>query len=119
MTNTADDDVLTHLTPEEAMEQVRRWTDSRVVGEHAANRLEILAAHGVHVALSNVPGEILVKMAWRTPTCVELTVMWTLGSFLPREPAPYVADKLTDLATSWRFRNTATGAQLVCLVEDD
>lgn len=107
------------LTPEEAMAQVHSWTTSRVVGKHAASMLEVLAALGVHVAVADTPAEILIKLAWRTPTCVELTITWTLGTFLPRPPEAYVADRLSDLATSWSFAKTATGAKLVCLVEDE
>ncbi|TQL69314.1 hypothetical protein FB381_3219 [Nocardioides albertanoniae] len=107
------------LTPEEAMAQVHAWTTSRVVGKHAASMLEVLAALGVHVAGADAPAEILIKLAWRTPTCVELTTAWTLGAFLPRPPEAYVADRLSDLATSWTFARTANGAKLVCLVEDD
>lgn len=106
------------LTPEQAMNQVHAWARSRVVGTHATNMLEVLAALGVHVALASCPAEILVKLAWRTPTCVELTVAWTLGTFLPREPEPHIADRLGDVATAWSFHTTTTGAKLVCLVED-
>ena len=110
----------THLlTPEEAMEQVYSWTTSRVVGKHAASMLEVLAALGVHLAVADSPAEILIKLAWRSPTCVELTVAWTLGTFLSSPPEAYVADRLSDLATSWSFATTATGARLVCLVEDE
>ena len=107
------------LTPEEAMAQVHAWTTSRVVGKHAASMLEVVAALGVHVAGADAPAEILIKLAWRTPTCVELTITWTLGTFLPRPPEAYVADRLDDLTSSWTFTETATGARLVCLVEDE
>lgn len=107
------------LTPEEAMAQVHSWTTSRVVGQRAASMLEVIAALGVHVAGADAPAEILIKLAWRTPTCVELTVSWTLVAFEPRQPEAYVADRLSDLATSWTFVKTESGARLVCLVEDD
>lgn len=124
MTNpTVDDDLMTAerdlLTPEGAMNQVHAWTTSRVVGKHAANMLEVLGALGVHVALANNPDDISVKLAWRTPTTVEITIAWVLGTSLGREPAPYVADKISDLATSWSFHDTPAGAKLVCLVEDE
>ncbi|GGU11811.1 hypothetical protein [Nocardioides albus] len=106
------------LTPDQAMSQVRAWTDSRVVGDRAANRLEVLAAFGVHVAISNLPGEIWVKLAWRTPTRVELSTIWTLTSMPAAAPEPYVAEKLTDLAGSWSFQERVGGASLVCEVED-
>ncbi|NYI76434.1 hypothetical protein [Nocardioides panzhihuensis] len=106
------------LTPDQAMNQVRAWTDSRVVGDRAANRLEVLAAFGIHVALSNLPGEIWVKLAWRTPTRIELSTIWTLTSMPASAPEPYVAEKLTDLAGSWSFHERVGGASLVCEVED-
>ena len=106
------------LTPDQAMSQVRAWTDSRVVGDRAANRLEMLAAFGVHVAVSNLPGEIWVKLAWRTPTRVELSTIWTLTTVPAAGPEPYTAEKLTDLAGSWSFQGRAGGASLVCEVED-
>ncbi|GGR59658.1 hypothetical protein J2S40_000964 [Nocardioides luteus] len=106
------------LTPDQAMSQVRAWTDSRVVGERAADRLEVLAAFGIHVALSNLPGEIWVKLAWRTPTRVELTTLWTLTAMPAAAPEPYIAEKLTDLAGSWSFLERPGGASLVCEVED-
>ncbi|NGN92718.1 hypothetical protein G5C66_08210 [Nocardioides sp. KC13] len=106
------------LTPDQAMSQVRAWTDSRVVGDRAANRLEVLAAFGVHVAVTNLPGEIWVKLAWRTPTRVELATVWTLTSMPAAAPEPYIAEKLTDLASSWTFQERAGGAGLVCEVED-
>ena len=107
------------LTPEDAMAQVHAWTTSRVVGRHAASMLEVLAALGVHVAGADLPAEILIKLAWRTPTCVELTISWTNAAFAPRQPEAYVADRLSDLATSWTFAATGSGARIVCLVEDD
>jgi hypothetical protein len=106
------------LTPDEAMSQVRAWTDSRVVGDRAANRLEVLAAFGVHVAISNLPGEIWVKLAWRTPTRVELSTVWTLTSMPAAAPEPFIADKLTDLASAWSFQDRMGGASLICEVED-
>ncbi|WP_328531634.1 hypothetical protein OG984_11075 [Nocardioides sp. NBC_00368] len=106
------------LTPDQAMSQVRAWTDSRVVGDRAANRLEVLAAFGVHVAASSLPGEIWVKLAWRTPTRVELSTVWTLTSMPAATPEPYIAEKLTDLTSSWSFQERAGGASLVCEVED-
>lgn len=106
------------LTPDEAMSQVRAWTDSRVVGDRAANRLEVLAAFGVHVAVSNLPGEVWVKLAWRTPTRVELSTVWTLTTMPAAGPEPYIADRLTDLADSWSFQGRTGGASLICEVED-
>jgi hypothetical protein len=106
------------LTPDQAMSQVRAWTDSRVVGDRAANRLEVLAAFGIHVAVSNLPGEIWVKLAWRTPTRVELATVWTLTSTPAAAPEPYIAEKLSDLASSWTFQERLGGASLVCEVED-
>lgn len=112
------EDAVDLLTPDQAMSQVRAWTDSRVVGDRAANRLEVLAAFGVHVAVSNLPGEIWVKLAWRTPTRVELTTLWTLTTMPAAGPEPYIAEKLTDLAGSWSFQGRTGGASLVCEVED-
>lgn len=112
------DDAADLLTPDQAMSQVRAWTDSRVVGDRAANRLEVLAAFGVHVAVSNLPGEIWVKLAWRTPTRVELATGWTLTALPAAGPEPYIAEKLTDLASSWSFQGRTGSACLVCEVED-
>lgn len=106
------------LTPDQAMSQVRAWTDSRVVGDRAANRLEVLAAFGIHVAVSNLPGEIWVKLAWRTPTRVELSTVWTLTSMPAAGPEPYIAEKLTDLASAWSFQGRIGGASLISEVED-
>ncbi|MFE4001112.1 hypothetical protein ACFX43_20235 [Nocardioides sp. YIM B13467] len=112
------EDAVDLLTPDQAMSQVRAWTDSRVVGDRAANRLEVLAAFGVHVAISNLPGEIWVKLAWRTPTRVELATVWTLTSMPAAAPEPFIADKLTDLASAWSFQHRAGGASLICEIED-
>ncbi|WP_152691149.1 hypothetical protein [Jiangella alkaliphila] len=100
------------------MDKVHAWTDSRVVGERAATRLEILAAFGVHLGMSARPREITVGLAWRTPVCVELTIAWSPSGNGPGDPDPPVADALTVLTKEWSLDHTGDTAELVCIVED-
>lgn len=107
------------ITPEEAMDKVHAWTASRVVGERAATRLEILAAFGVHLGNSAASREITVDLAWRDPSCVELTVAWSPSrDRAADDPEPYVADALTVLTEEWTLHSTPRAAELVCVVKD-
>lgn len=106
------------ITPEEAMDKVHAWTDSRVVGERATTRLEILAAFGVHLSMSARPGQITVELAWRDPACVELTIAWSTSGGGPDRPDPPIADALTVLTKEWFLVHTDDTAELVCVVED-
>ncbi|TDC53290.1 hypothetical protein E1212_06385 [Jiangella ureilytica] len=108
------------ITPQEAMDKVHAWTDSRVVGERAATHLEILAAFGVHLGMSASSREITVNLAWRDPSCVELTIAWSPSHNGPvDDPEPYVADALTVLTKEWSLHHTRHTAELVCVVEDN
>ncbi|MBB5790351.1 hypothetical protein [Jiangella mangrovi] len=117
MTNHPRPDFVVH--PEDAMAKVQAWTDSRVVGERAATRLEILAAFGVHLGLSASSREITVDLGWRDPSCVELTIAWSPSrDGAADDPEPYVADALTVLTKEWTLHDTRHAAELVCIVED-
>ena len=107
------------ITSEAAMDKVRTWTDSRVVGERAATRLEILAAFGVHLGISASSTEISVDLAWHDPSCVKLTIRWKASHNGPvDDPEPYVVDALTVLTKEWSLHHTRHTAELVCVVED-
>jgi hypothetical protein len=107
------------ITPEEAMDKVHAWTNSRVVGKCAATRLEILAAFGVHLGVSACSREITVDLAWRDPVCVELTIAWSPSRNGPvDDPAPPVVEALTVLTKEWALHHTRHATELVCVVED-
>ncbi|SFC48959.1 hypothetical protein SAMN04487968_10746 [Nocardioides terrae] len=107
------------MTPDEAMELVRAWTESRVVGAKAATTLEILSALGLRIMMSAWPEQITMALRWSDPVTVELTVRCTRRlPGLDLAPEPHLADCLSALADRWVFRHSPGAAHLVCTVED-